>query len=311
MRNQRLFGPAVTLLAALAIGQHVAVGKVAGQPDQPAAKGDPALRKRAAEFVAAFDKGDAAAVAGFWTPDGDYVDQLGRQVKGRGEIQKLYEKAFAERKGATLSVAPTSGRMVTPDVAIEDGVTVVTPADGGPGTAARYTAVLVRKDDRWLLESVRESVAFPPSNAEHLEGLEWLIGDWAGEAEKGKSARASYSWAENQNFIVCSFATTLNGVPIVGGTQWIGWDASGKQVRSWTFYSEGGFGEGVWARDGDKWSAKTAATTADGKKVSVTSVVTRVDADHVTVQPTNLSVDGKAIPDAEPLKLKRLKQDRP
>lgn len=311
MRKRTLFGLAFGLIAALAVGQLAAIGKVPGQPDQPAAKGDPALRKRAAEFVAAFDKGDAAAVAGFWTPDGDYIDQAGRQTRGRAEIQQLYEKLFTERKGAKLTISPTAGRMVTPDVAIEDGVTEVTPADGGPGTAARYTAVLVRKDDRWFLESVRESVARPPSNAEHLEGLEWLVGDWAGEAEKGKSARASYSWAENQNFVVCSFATTLNGVPVAGGTQWIGWDASAKQVRSWSFYSGGGFGEGVWTRDGDKWSVKTTATTADGKKVSVTNVVTKVDADHVTLQPTNLTVDGKAVPDTEPVKMKRVKPDRP
>ena len=29
-------------------------------------------------------------------------------------------------------------------------------------------------------------------------------------------------------------------------TQRIGWDPAAKQIRSWEFDSEGGFGEGTW-----------------------------------------------------------------
>ena len=59
----------------------------------------------------------------------------------------------------------------------------------------------------------------------------------------------------------------MNGIPVVGGTQWIGWDAVAKQVRSWSFYSGGGIGEAVWTKDGGKWVSKVTARTADGKKV--------------------------------------------
>jgi hypothetical protein len=215
--------------------------------------------------------------------------------KGRAAIEKLYEKVFAARKGAKLAITVTSARQVTSDVAIEDGITEVTPADGGPETAARFTAVLVKKDGVWYFESVRESVAQPPSNAEHLEDLEWLIGDWTGEAEKGESPKASYAWAENQNFIVSAFATTLNGIPVVGGTQWIGWDAVDKHVRSWSFYSGGGHGEAVWTKDGGKWSIKLTAPTAEGKKVSATNLLTKVDDDHAVWQATKLTVDGQPL----------------
>jgi hypothetical protein len=195
-------------------------------------------------------------------------------------------------------------------VAIEEGITEVTPADGGPGTAARFSAVLVKKDGEWYFESVRDAVALPPSNAEHFDGLDWLIGEWVGEGEKGQGSRASYSWAENRNFIVSTFATTQNGVPVVGGTQWIAWDAIDKKVRSWSFYSGGGFGEATWTRDGAKWSIKTTARTADGKKVSGTNVLTMVDADNATWQMTKLTVDGNPLPDGAPQKLKRVKAER-
>jgi uncharacterized protein (TIGR02246 family) len=300
------------LAAALAAGGLVAAGK---PPDdaggrKPEEKEQPAKGRREA-FIAAFNRGDARAVAAFWAPDATYVDQVGREYKGREAIEQLYEKTFAARKGAKLAIHVTSAKVLAPDVAMEDGVTEVTPAEGSPPTAARFTAVLVKKDGEWYVQSVHDAVFHPPSNAEHLEGLEWLIGEWAGESEKGESASASYEWAENQNFIVSTFATTLDGAPVAGGTQWVGWDAVDKRVRSWSFYSAGGFGEATWTRDGDRWILDTTARTAAGKKASATNVVTKTDDDHMTWQITKLTVDGEAMPEMKPVKMKRVKPAQP
>src|SRR5262249_17777006 len=158
-----------------------------------------------------------------------YVDQAGREYKGREAIRQLYEKAFAARKGAKLAIHLTSAKQVSPDVVLEDGVTEVTPAEGGLPIAVRFTAVLVKKDGEWYVQRVKGSGARAAAHADRLEELEWLIGEWEGEADKGESATASYDWAENQNFIVSSYATTLDGVPVAGGAQWIGWDALDKR----------------------------------------------------------------------------------
>jgi uncharacterized protein (TIGR02246 family) len=310
MTTRTTLGLALCGAAALAVAQFSAAGRPV--PDDKAKTAAPAEAKgaRAAEFIAAFDKGDAKAVAAFWTPDGDYVDQLGRRYKGRAEIEKLYAKLFAANKGAKLTVAVTSVRAIGTDAAIEDGTTQVTPAGGGAPTTGTFTAVLVKKDGAWFFESVRETVTHPATNAEHFEELEWLLGDWEGEAgDKGASGVASYEWAENGNFIVSHFAATLDGEPVAGGTQWIGWDAADKQVRSWSFYSGGGFGEATWAKDKDaaKWTLKTTARTADGKTVGLANVITRVDADHMTWQPTQVTVDGKPVPDGPVVKMKRAK----
>jgi uncharacterized protein (TIGR02246 family) len=313
MRKRRWFGLAFGLAAALAFGPLVVAGKLPEESAQPQAKGKETLGKgkRAQEFIAAFEKGDAKAVASFWTEDGDYTDETGREFKGRAAIQKMYEKFFVGKKGMKLNIIVTSARMVGTDVALEDGITEVTPAEGGLPSSAHFSAVLVRKNGEWYFESVRDSVPHPPSNAEHFEDLEWLLGEWTGEAEKGESAKASYAWADNRNFIVSSFATTVDGVPVVGGTQWIGWDAVDKQIRSWSFYSGGGIGEAVWTQSGNQWVIKTTARTAAGKKVSATNILTRVDDDHSTWQMTKLIVDGEPMPDAKPVKMKRVKPDRP
>jgi uncharacterized protein (TIGR02246 family) len=305
MKTRYRFVLPVGLAAVLAAVAFVAVSRSSADDKEQPAKGS-----REA-FIAAFNKGDAKGVAAFWTTNATYVDQVGREFKGREAIQQLYEKVFAARKGAKLAIHLMSATQVSPDVAVEDGITEVTPAEGGLPTAARFTAVLVKKDGEWYLQSVRDAVVHPPSHAEHLEDLEWLIGEWTGEAEKGESARASYEWAENQNFIVSSFATTVDGVPIAGGTQWIGWDAIDKQVRSWSFYSRGGFGEAAWTKDGNKWTLKTTARTGDGKKASATNIVTKTDDDHLTWQLTKLTVDGESLPDPKPVKMKRVQPPQP
>jgi uncharacterized protein (TIGR02246 family) len=312
MKTRNRFVLALGLAAILAVGGLVAAGRLlAGADERKAEEKDQPAQGRRAEFIAAFNRGDARAIASFWTPDATYVDEVGQEYKGRTAIEKLYEKVFAARKGAKLTIHVTSAKQVSPDVALEDGVTVVTPSEGGLATTARFAAVLVKKDGEWYLQSVHDSVDHPPSNAEHLEDLEWLIGEWTGEAEKGESAVATYAWAENQNFIVSSFATTVDGVPVVGGTQWIGWDAVDKQVRSWSFYSGGGSGEATWTKDGNTWTLRTTARTADGKKASATNVVTKTDDDHLTWQVTKLTVDGESLPDARPVKMKRVQPAQP
>jgi uncharacterized protein (TIGR02246 family) len=314
MRRRSVFGLAFGLGAVLASTLILAVGgKVPLQADEakPEEKAAPGKGPRARAFIAAFESGDAKAVAGFWTEDGEYVNQDGRKYKGRAAIEKMYEKFFAGKKGMKLNLIISSHRLVGNDVALEEGITEVTPAEGGLSSSAAFSAVLVKKDGEWYFESVRNSAPRPPSNEEHFDDLEWLLGEWTGEVEKGESAKASYSWAENRNFIVSSFATTLDGVPVIGGTQWIGWDAIDKRIRSWSFYSGGGFGEAEWTKEGNRWFLKTTARSAAGKKLSATNIFTKVDDDHMTWQLTKLTVDGKAMPDPKLVKMKRVKAGQP
>jgi uncharacterized protein (TIGR02246 family) len=302
MRKLLCFLPAVALAVLI-----VSAAWTADTKSNPTE--EKALQDRARALVAAFNKGDAQAVAAFWTPDGDYMDEDGRQYQGRKAIEESFAKLFAEAKGAELRTHRRSFRLVKPDLAIADGLMEVVPPDGGPPTVARYTAVHVKQDGQWFLESVREAVATPPAHAEHLEGLAWLIGDWAEESDKGEAARASFSWAENDNFIVSTFATTVKDVPVTGGTQWIGWDAAAKHIRSWSFDSRGGISEGDWSKDGNKFLSKTTATLPDGKKASATIVVTLVDGDHFTWQSTKRSLNGDAQPDTGLVKMKRVKAE--
>lgn len=266
-----------------------------------------AIAKNAEAFVEAFHKGDAKALANLWVADGDYVDQSGCHIKGRDAIEGVFKKLFEENKDLKLRIDSASLRFVTPDLAIEDGTTEVIPPDGGPPSRARYTNVHVKKDGKWGLSSVREAPYAPQTNYQHLRGLEWAIGTWVDEAEKGEVGRFSFEWAENQQFIVSTFSTAFKNITLGSGTQWIGWDPETKTLRSWTFDSNGGFGQGTWTKDGTKWVIKTTTTLRDGKKASSTNVVTRIDANTVAWESKDRTLDGKAMPPIKELRMKRVK----
>jgi uncharacterized protein (TIGR02246 family) len=215
MRKRSLWSLACGLAAVLTLGLIIGAGRTPARSDEPAAeaKVKPGEGKRAKEFIAAFNRGDAKACAAFWTEEGTLVDDEGHESKGRAAIEKVYKEVFAQRKGAKLHITVTSARQITPAVAIEDGISEVTD-DNGPPTTGRFTAVGVKKDGEWYFESVHEAPAPPPpSNAKHFGDLEWLIGDWTTGAKKGEGSNASYNWAENGNFIVSTFATTINASP--------------------------------------------------------------------------------------------------
>src|SRR5262245_49633594 len=149
----------------------------------PQNKADPAdataLVKNAEAFVEAFHAGDAKTLAAFWVPDGEYTDMSGRRLNGREDIEKAFQALFAANKGLKVRIEGESLRFLTPDVAVEEGVSFVLRPDGSPPSRARYTNVHVKKDGKWLLGSVKDAPYVPPSNYEHLRGLEWAVGNWS------------------------------------------------------------------------------------------------------------------------------------
>jgi uncharacterized protein (TIGR02246 family) len=280
-----------------------------GPAAQPAgdAADKTALQKNAEAFIEAFHSGDAKSVAAFWATDGEYTDLSGRRLKGRDDIEKALHGFLMENKGLKVRIESESLRFLTPDVAVEEGISFTLRPDGSPPSRARFANVHVKKDGKWLLGSVTNTPYVPPSNHEHLRGLEWAIGNWSGEGEKGEAEHLQISWTDNQNFIVASFAATVNGVSVGRATHWIGWDPQAKRVRSWIFDATGGFGEGAWTKEGEKWVIKTTSVLQDGKKATATIALASAGAETLTLQASERTVDGAAVPDRKEIKLKRTK----
>jgi uncharacterized protein (TIGR02246 family) len=266
-----------------------------------------AINKTAAAFVDAFHKGDAKTLASFYMPNADYVDASGQIFEGRDVIEKLYTDFFALNKGYQLRLNIHSRKFPSPGLAIEDGTSVVIAPDGTAPVQTRYTNVFSKVDGKWLLSSVREGNAVAPSNYEFLRGLEWSIGEWLDAEPSGSAGRISFVWAPGNNFIVSTRTEDFKDISMLRTTQWIGWDAAAKQIRSWSFQADGGTDLSTWTQNGSAWNIKTESTLANGSKVSSTSVVTPVDADTITWQMKNQTVNGKEVPDTKEVKMKRVK----
>jgi uncharacterized protein (TIGR02246 family) len=131
--------------------------------EQP--KADPAdekaLRELHRAFLAAFNKGDAEALAALHTPDADLLAIGGEMSNGRDEIKKRTASFLAQ--GVKLKSPLGSIRFITPHVAIADRPSELTPAPENRPGKVHATVVYVKRDGKWLIAAVRLMVPFQPS----------------------------------------------------------------------------------------------------------------------------------------------------
>ena len=298
MRNKLILATFLVVQSATFVTAH-------GQETADTSADEATIRANALKFVESYNRRDSRTMASMWSPEAVYMDPTtGEGVVGRDAIAKQFDYAFAGAEDAKLGVTIDSIEFVSPNVAIERGTALVTYGEGEP-EETQYTAVHVKRDGLWLLDRVAESVKEgppepPPSNYEHLKELEWTIGSWVDAAETpGVTIQTDCEWTKNQNFITRSFAMAIGDQIDMAGMQIIGWDPAAKQIRSWVFDSDGGFAEGTWTRDGDKWNIRAVGTLPDGRKSSATNILTYVDDDSCMWQSVNREVDGEILPNVE------------
>lgn len=80
-------------------------------------------------------------------------------------------------------------------------------------------------------------------------------------------------------------------------------------LRSWTFDSDGGFGEGTWTPTEAGWLVKSVATLPDGSTGSATLSLAPASEDQVVIRGFDRVVAGMNEPDFE-LRIAR-RQPRP
>ncbi len=265
-------------------------------------------------YLEAFNKHDAEAVAALWMPEGVYVDRsTGERVAGRAALEKDFAATFKEKPHAQLSGTLKSVRFIRPDVVSAEGEAVESPNSTETGSnRTAFSAIFVQQDGRWMIDSIQESDLPPPQpETAALTDLEWMVGHWV---DKSKDARVDtvVRWSPRRAFLVRSFTikTGQNSEPDQG-TEIIGWDPHTKQLRSWTFLSDGAFGEATWTKDGSTWTRKGTQTLGDGRSASGTQVITRVDNNTTSVELIAKEIDGEPQPASDPLTVVRVPDEKP
>lgn len=266
-----------------------------------------ALKAANQAFVKAFNHRDASAIAEMWDEDGDYIDETGTHYVGRDAIHDEFENYFHSSYGRKIKVHANSIRFLRPDIVLIDGTSEVDPAPEGKPVVGRFSAIRIKKDGKWLLTSVRESAEEVPSNYEHLKPLEWMIGEWV-DREDSSSIYTSAVWSKNKNFILRKFKVNLKGRIVLSGTQRVGWDPIRKQIKSWTFDTDGGVAEGYWSRHGSNWVVQKVGVLQDGTRASATNtyIFNENDEDSFLWKSENRIVGNIHEPDIDQVKVVRL-----
>jgi hypothetical protein len=149
-------------------------------------------------------------------------------------------------------------------------------------------------------------VAVESTTAERpLETLDWLVGSWAGTTEKG-AVEFSCKFTKNNAFLVRSFRVLNESDVAMSGMQVVAWDPAKEMIRSWTFDSDGGFGEDTWTQADDRYTMRSKYTLADGGTGSAINVMTYVDDDNFRWKSTNREIDGELQPDTDEVMVSRV-----
>ena len=243
------------------------------------------VRAMLRSYLRAFNRHDAAALAAHWSETGENLDLDSGVVTaaGRREVRDVFASLFAVDAEATIDIDIHTIRPIRDDVAVVDGVSLISFADGTPASS-RFSAVVVRQDGRWVLENVREAAAPAPSAGPRrpLEELDWLVGSWEDDGA-GVTASTRCVWSSGRGFLVRSHMITPDAAAAAPDsssdripallptadtkareiTEIIGWDSDRDAIRSWIFAADGRFAEGTWERSGAGWTVRVEGRGRD------------------------------------------------
>jgi uncharacterized protein (TIGR02246 family) len=302
----------IPVTAELPLARHPdAPGRLPATPDALPAVAS-AVRATFANYLAAFNRHDPVALAAHWTPDGENLDlDTGSRTTGRQAVADAFDQLFTTDQRAVIAFDIESVRPIDDDVAVVDGISQLSFTDREPARS-RFSAVLVRHEDRWLIETVREAAAATlPTIHDRLAELAWLRGSWE-DVSDGVTVSLQCDWNKAGTFLIRRHLVTDDPTPagaaarLTAGvpallpvddtanqqpakslrrsiTEYIGWDESRGEIRSWLFCSDGRIAEWSWLRTTTGWLL-TDATHANPSGSLTQITLTPIGSDEMTLQ---------------------------
>jgi uncharacterized protein (TIGR02246 family) len=259
-----------------------------------------AVRAAVESYTSAFNNGNLDAVMAHVASDADFIDDGGKQYKGKADLAEVFKRSLANLKGSKLKSTITSIHFLQPGVAVVDGKADVTAPDGTTDSG-RYTSTWTKSGGKWLLSGVRnlsESPAAPEPATAALHELEWLIGDWTHE-DPSYRVQVNGRWALNKSFLVLEYAARGKDGEDLTVMQFFGWDPGDEVIRSWFFDSKGGNGGGDWARDGNTWTSDWSGVLADGRPASSANSIQFIDHKTFVFRSVDREIDGLPLADLD------------
>ena len=135
----------------------IAVGLVAlaacQQGAQNTAADESAIREISPAWGAAYNAGDADAVAALYAEDAVVQPPGAPSAAGRAAIRDFIagDSAASKAAGLTMNIAGGTTVGISGDLAYEAGTISVTDASGATVDAGKFLSVFQKKDGKWLL----------------------------------------------------------------------------------------------------------------------------------------------------------------
>ena len=260
-----------------------------------------------ANYLDAFNRHDAIALAAHWVKDGENLDlDTGNRIVGQPAVEHVFDQLFERDETARIGFQLDSIRPIRDDVVVVDGLSQMSLTNQEP-RQSRFSAVLVRHEDRWLMESVRESAASAePTIHDRLQQLDWLRGFWE-DISDGLTASLQCEWNEEGTFLIRRHLITKEleprgaeerlalGIPALlpneeaskkvadrlTTTEYIGWDPQQGKICSWLFRSDGRTAHFAWQRNGNAWLLQSLS---DGNDSPTQYLLQRAGEDELTLE---------------------------
>ena len=257
-------------------------------------------------YLDAFNGKNVDTLKEMWGENAVHFDaRSDERTVGREAILADIEAVFGEAAETTLKGSVDGVHSVTDNVVTVRG-TLETAVDSQVVAESRYVATLRKQAGKWQFSSVEEYDA--PAIASAVNGLadlEWLVGDWVDSSDEAPVV-SSIKYSANNAFLVRIVAegasnSEEDAVASRTITQIIGWDPRSQAIRSWSFHSDGSFGEGVWTKQDNRWSIVATQTLPNGDLATGTYVMTLADEQTLEIQLVGHEVAGVPMPAAVPV----------
>jgi uncharacterized protein (TIGR02246 family) len=273
-----------------------------------AGEGDAAVReavvKASADYAAAYNKRDYAALAGQWVERAELVEG-GSRVAGRDAIVASIRGWLDRHSQAAIQIKVTDVEAVTASLARVRGVIAFTRKPGEKPVESRFESLRALEQGAWRI--VESNVA--QSHAAALDDMNWLVGAWqATDAKAGTTIDAVYEKAIGGRAIVGRVRLALKAGAPVEAIEIIHADRGDGVIRTSVYDSTGAHAEGVIESDGTSLNRSLVGVPGEGTSGSRAQWVQTIvpgGEGRFTMQSIERSLDGRPLPDGQPMHFRK------
>ncbi|MFM7034789.1 MAG: YybH family protein [Planctomycetia bacterium] len=264
------------------------------------------IEKASVAYAEAFNRRDYEALADQWTA-GAVLVEGGSRVAGRDAIVRSIRGWLEKHPKASMRIDVTGVEMIAESLARVAGTIVFTRSTGETPVMSPFTSLRVVDDGAWRLA---ESVV-SPNHAAALDDLGWLLGSWqAHDPQSGMTMSATYEKAAGGRVILGRIRIEQKDGRPVEAIEVIHADRAAGVIHVAVNDSTGAHAEGVIESDGTTLNRSLVGSPGDGadggRAQWVQSIVPGGDG-RFTMQSIERSLDGRPLPDGQPMHFTRKK----